>query len=248
MARLSKNHMNFNEVHLKGTLCLGGAEFPFSSGEPVDALFTEKGVVLQGKTRSARFSYFELVEFNITGPGSVTSGGGFVGGGFGVEGAIEGMAIAAILNGLTTKTKIHTFITLITNFGELHLHYDKMEPSVMRVVLASVFQRMRACSPRWHEQRVSVLESAKATGQIDEPQYAELVSRLITAPVWPDPMAEEALRKQEDAERRRIADALAPQGICPNCDTQISIYAETCPRCKAFFGEGSSWSVRPLNA
>ena len=157
------------------------------------------------------------------------------------------MAIAAVLNGLTTKTKIHTFLTLITNFGELHLHCDKMEPSVMRVVLASVFQRMRACSPQWREQRISVLESARAMGQIDEPQFAELVSHLNTAPAWPDPIAEEALRRQEDAERRRIADAAAPQGICPNCDAKISVYAETCPRCKAFFGMGSSWSVKPLN-
>lgn len=240
--------MNFNEVHLKETHCLGGAEFPFQSGERVDVLFTEKGVILQGKTRSARFSYFELVEFNITGPGLVTTGGGFIGGGFGVEGAIEGMAIAAVLNGLTTKTKIHTFITLITNFGELHLHYDKMEPAVMRVVLASVFVRMRACSPQWREQRISLLESAKAMGQIDEPQFAELVSRLGTPPAWPDPVAEEALRKQEEVQRRRIADESAPQGICPNCDTKISIYAESCPRCKAFFGSGSSWSVKPLSA
>lgn len=240
--------MSFNEVHLKGTHCLGGAEFPFQSGERVDALFTEKEVILKGMTRSARFSYFELVEFNITGPGSVTTGGGFIGGGFGVEGAIEGLAIAAVLNGLTTKTKIHTFITLITNFGELHLHYDKMEPAVMRVVLASVFLRMRSCSPQWREQRISVLESAKAIGQIDESQFVELVSRLNVPPVWPDPIAEEALRKQEEAERKRIADESAPQGICPNCDTKISIYAETCPRCKAFFGSGSSWSIKPLKA
>lgn len=216
-------------------------------------LFTEKHVIVQGMTRPARFSYFELVEFNITGPGSVSTGGGFIGGGFGVEGAIEGVAIAAVLNALTTKTKIHTFITLITNFGELHLHYDKMEPAVMRVALASVFLRMRSWSPQWREHRLSVLESAKAIGQIDEFQFAELVSRLNIPPVWPDPMAEEVVRKQEEAvrmqeeaEHRRIADESAPKGVCPNCETMISIFAETCPRCKAFFGSGSSWSIKPV--
>lgn len=214
----------------------------------MDALFAQSGIVLQGKTRSARFSYFELADFEISGPGTVTTGGGFVGGGFGVEGALQGMGIAAILNGLTTRSKIHTFITLITNFGELHLHYDQMEPSALRVVLASVFQRMRSCNPQWRLQRASVLELAKTSGQIDDAEYSELLDRLSQPPAWPDPVTEEALRKQEAAERKRLADAQAPQGICPNCDTKISIYAEECPRCKASFGPGSAWSVKPLTA
>ncbi|WP_162995936.1 hypothetical protein [Acidovorax sp. 1608163] len=240
--------MNFNEINLKGTFCLGSAEFPFTPGEHVDALFAQSGIVLQGKTRSARFSYFELAELEISGPGTVTTGGGFVGGGFGVEGALQGMGIATILNGLTTRSKIHTFITLITNFGELHLHYDKMEPSALRVVLASVFQRLRSCNPQWHQQRASVLELARASGKINDAEYSELLSRLSKPPAWPDPVAEEALRKQEAAERKRLADAQAPQGICPNCDTKISIYSEECPRCRASFGPGSAWSVKPLAA
>ena len=240
--------MNFTEISLKGFLCLGSAEFPFAPGEQVDVLFAQSGVILQGKTRSARFSYFELAELEITGPGTVTTGGGFVGGGFGVEGALQGMAISAILNGLTTRSKIHTFITLITNFGELHLHYDKMEPSALRVVLASVFQRMRSCDPNWRKQRISVLHLAKDSGEISQQEFEGHLSRLNASPVWPDPVAEEALRKQEAAERKRLADAQAPQGICPNCDSQISIYSDECPRCRPSFGHGSAWTVKPLTA
>ncbi len=240
--------MNFTEISLKGFLCLGSAEFPFAPGEQVDMLFAQSGVILQGKTRSARFSYFELAELEITGPGTVTTGGGFVGGGFGVEGALQGMAISAILNGLTTRSKIHTFITLITNFGELHLHYDKMEPSALRVVLASVFQRMRSCDPNWRKQRISVLHLAKDSGEISQQEFEGHLSRLNASPVWPDPVAEEALRKQEAAERKRLADAQSPQGICPNCDSQISIYSDECPRCRASFGHGSAWTVKPLTA
>ena len=44
------------------------------------------------------------MRLEIGGPGLVKTGGGFVGGGFGARGAIEGMAIAAVLNGLTTRT------------------------------------------------------------------------------------------------------------------------------------------------
>ena len=52
--------------------------------------------------------YSEVEGLEIGGPGLVKTGGGFVGGGFGARGAIEGMAIAAVLNGLTTRTSIKT--------------------------------------------------------------------------------------------------------------------------------------------
>jgi len=50
----------------------------------------------------------QVKRLEIGGPGLVKTGGGFVGGGFGARGAIEGMAIAAVLNGLTTRTSIKT--------------------------------------------------------------------------------------------------------------------------------------------
>lgn len=52
--------------------------------------------------------YRDVEVVDIGGPGLVKSGGGFVGGGFGVAGAVEGMAIAAVLNALTTQTRIKT--------------------------------------------------------------------------------------------------------------------------------------------
>src|SRR5262249_16799941 len=79
--------------------------------------------------------YPEIVDFSITGPGTVTTGGGFIGGGFGVAGALEGMAVAAVLNALTSRTKVHTFIGLVTHQGELFLHYEGMEPGALRIAL-----------------------------------------------------------------------------------------------------------------
>ena len=37
-------------------------------------------------------------------------------------------------------------------------------------------------------------------------------------------------------------------GLCPNCDTKISTSAAECPnqKCKAMFGIGSAWSIKPL--
>lgn len=37
-------------------------------------------------------------------------------------------------------------------------------------------------------------------------------------------------------------------GLCPNCDTKISTKATECPnlKCKAMFGVGSAWNIKPL--
>jgi hypothetical protein len=50
----------------------------------------------------------------ICGPGARRTGGGFIGGGFDLQGAAEAMLIAAALNMLTTRTTINTVICLQT--------------------------------------------------------------------------------------------------------------------------------------
>lgn len=237
----------FSVPSLHGTY-LGGVGFPFATGDDVNVVFGSTEITAANSKRSARFSYFELIDVTISGPGQVTTGGGFIGGGFGVSGALEGMAIASILNGLTTRTKIHTFITLTSNFGELHLHYTEMEPGALRVVLAPVFQLLRSSSMQWVNERMDVLNNAKAKGLLNDEQHAQMSERLTREPVWPDPAAEAALRQQEAAERKRTADEHAPKGTCPNCKSVISIYSECCPRCNASFEVGSAWKVKPLAA
>ena len=35
-------------------------------------------------------------------------------------------------------------------------------------------------------------------------------------------------------------------GVCPNCESVIPLASETCSKCKASFGPGSAWKVKPL--
>lgn len=239
---------------LQGCTYLGGAGIPFIEGERIDAFFDASDISIRGEKRSAKFSYVELAELAITGPGKVTTGGGFVGGGFGVEGALEGIALAAVLNALSTRTKINTFITAITNFGEIHLHYAGMEPGALRIALAAVFHRMRQADPVWIAARSKSIDAAEEL-PIDE--QSELRARLLAPPQWPDPEAEAAFRRQEQeaeaALRKQGHDQHAqlefergPKGTCPNCERVIGLYVESCPHCKSDFGEGSSWQVRPI--
>jgi RNA polymerase subunit RPABC4/transcription elongation factor Spt4 len=59
------------------------------------------------------------------------------------------------------------------------------------------------------------------------------------------PLSPAALAAKADAELQVYA--LKPKGICPNCKTNIPLDSESCPKCKAAFGPGSTWKVEPLN-
>lgn len=234
------------QPRLEGCTVLGANGFPFAAGGILSLQFDEKTVNFIGPGRTASFSYAELAEVSISGPGSVTTGGGFVGGGFGVDGMLQGMAAATVLNLISARTKIHTFITIIANFGEIHLHYSGMEPGALRIALAAVFVKLRRLDPAWIAQRTSVLDHQCASGAIDRASHAAALLRLTVASEWKDPAVElRDIKALKNASDQALLDS-APKGICPNCDSVIPVIVESCPKCKAVFGIGSAWQVRPL--
>jgi hypothetical protein len=74
----------------------------------------------------------------------VKSGGGFVGGGFGAVGALQGMAVAAVLNALTTRTKITTVLRIQSPASELFLLNTQMTPGQLRMHLSRPLGAIRA--------------------------------------------------------------------------------------------------------
>lgn len=101
----------------------------------------------------------EICDIVISGPGTVTTGGGFMGGGFGIEGALGGMALASVMNALTTTTKVHTYLALVCTRGELHLHLSTIEPGALRIAMAPIFVLMRHFDPQFR---------ARAEARIDQ--------------------------------------------------------------------------------
>lgn len=65
---------------------------------------------------------------------------------------------------------------------------------------------------------------------------------------------EQEARRQAEEEEQRLAHLdeaqrayeRLPKGTCPNCDAIIPVASAECPKCKAQFGSGSAWNVRPL--
>jgi hypothetical protein len=78
----------------------------------------------------------------IGGPGAVTTSTGVIGGGFGIEGALQGMAIATVLNALTTQTTVNTIVHIDTDHGELFLHTSQIEPGALRLALSPAMWRL----------------------------------------------------------------------------------------------------------
>jgi len=79
----------------------------------------------------------------ISGPGAVSRGGGFFGGGFGAKGAVEGMAIASVLNSMTTRTSITTLITVADDASEAFFLHQSATPEEVRRHLSPLFVSLR---------------------------------------------------------------------------------------------------------
>jgi hypothetical protein len=92
----------------------------------------------------AEVHYSQVEVVDIGGPGLVRTGGGFVGGGFGATGAIEGMAVAAVLNALTTRTSIKTIVRIQATTCELFLLHTKVTPEQLRIELSRPLGAIRS--------------------------------------------------------------------------------------------------------
>lgn len=125
---------------------LGGHGLGVLAGSNVEFRFMRGAIhILSGAgERQIVVPYVDVVALEIGGPGAQRTGGGFVGGGFGLEGAAEGMLIASALNLLTTRTRINTVVCLQTKSAELFVHNVLETPDAMRIRLSRVFSILRS--------------------------------------------------------------------------------------------------------
>jgi hypothetical protein len=94
-------------------------------------------------TPQIRCPYTEAIALEFSGPGRVTRGGGFIGGGFGITGAAEGMAIASVLNSITTKTEIRSLIRWKARTMEAFFFTDTATPGDLGIQFSSVLIQIK---------------------------------------------------------------------------------------------------------
>jgi hypothetical protein len=125
-------------------LVLGGGGLPPRVGETWELAFTPTAMKLVDVAhRETTVPYEEVTAIEIGGPGATRTGGGFFGGGFGLQGAAEGMLVASALNLLTTRTSIDTILCLQTKTAELFLLNHDETPNALRMRLSPVLTILR---------------------------------------------------------------------------------------------------------
>ena len=90
-----------------------------------------------------RCPYSQSIAIEFSGPGKITKGGGFIGGGFGLKGAAEGMAIAAVLNSITTTSEIRSVIRWEAQTMEAFFFTSTATPGDLRIQFSSVIGRIK---------------------------------------------------------------------------------------------------------
>ncbi|MEJ7648661.1 MAG: hypothetical protein WKF57_06370 [Nakamurella sp.] len=91
-----------------------------------------------------QIAYADILNLYVDGPGARTTGGGFIGGGFGIKDAVEGMLIASFLNKLTTQTTVLSFIEV--QDAERHFVWQNVRqtPAQLDLQLKPVLAKIRA--------------------------------------------------------------------------------------------------------
>jgi hypothetical protein len=105
-------------------------------------------VIIGNVSNQRRLNYSDITSLKIAGRGEfvTASGGGWMGGGFGATGILEGVAVASILNALTTVTHHHieTIVHLNWNSGSVTVLNTQLQPAQWASLLSPVVQRIEA--------------------------------------------------------------------------------------------------------
>lgn len=165
---------------LRGVAYLGGylPQSAITPGWLLDVLLLEDRLVVIAHHKAevlAEVPYSQVEDVEIGGPGLVKAGGGFVGGGFGAAGAVEGMAIAAVLNTLTTRTSIKTVVRIQGTSCELFLLNTTLTPEQLRIAMSRPLGAIRSARAT---QAAEVIQPAPGAAPSPVQELAKLAEML----------------------------------------------------------------------
>lgn len=166
-------------------IVLGGAGWEENKGEKRLLSIDRASVSLSDPKActTAVFPIVDVTDAEISGPGKVTSDIGLMGGGFGTEGALKGMAIATVANLLTTHSNTKTIIRLGTKNSELVMFTSQIEPDQARLLLSPIFVQIKSIAAETKSSSVTdelqKLHGLKQSGVITEDEFLKLKQSLI---------------------------------------------------------------------
>jgi len=117
---------------------LGGAGVTLKPEGLGTLWITATGFALKAKDIFGSRSIGDLVGVQIGGRGIYTTGGGWVGGGFGFQGAMQGAAMASMLNALETRVHNDCLMRLSFENAELNFQILDITPRDLELLLAPI--------------------------------------------------------------------------------------------------------------
>jgi hypothetical protein len=141
-----------------------------------------------GESAHVVIPYDEMTALEVSG-GARTTGRNFYGGGFGLQGAVEGMVIASALSKASHKTTVNTGMHIGSIKGEALLHHGELTSQVIRKALSPLWTRYEAALRSAATMRVSSsdapvellarLSELRDAGVLSEEEFAAKKAELL---------------------------------------------------------------------
>jgi len=126
-----------NEVSMSA-LYVGGIGTHLNQNSKGTLIISSFGFTFLSKKQEWKKDLQGLKAIQIGGAGAFQTGGGFIGGGFGVKGAMEGIAMAGFLNALTSKTKFDCLLRVVYPEIEIYLQVLDRTPRQLTIDLTGI--------------------------------------------------------------------------------------------------------------
>jgi len=167
----------------------GGSQIPANVSCNID--FTREGITIAapaGRTETVRYDHIEALQ--ITGS-TTRRNAGVIGGGFGLIGVAEGVLAAAVINAITTRTKVYTVLRIATRNAEYVFVSYVIDSHALQMSLVPVQVRIRqakaapsappppAPSALGVADELTKLAQLHAGGILNDAEFASAKARLL---------------------------------------------------------------------
>jgi hypothetical protein len=179
------------EIATIETVYLGGAGVPLKTYEKSTLMVSRKGFSIgQGGSSIWTRSFEGLNGIQITGEGLYQTGGGWVGGGFGISGALKGAAFASIMNALTTRTHNDCYFRFVYSGCDATFQVLSHTPRNLEIALSGVRNWLETRNPVTPSSTQVVVGSSRVEqieklyelferGILSEAEYQEEKKRIL---------------------------------------------------------------------
>lgn len=167
---------------------VGGSGLPLKSGSAFYLSCRKDSFAISHAVSDdeAILPYHKLLRFEVEGPGTEVTNAGLIGGGFGVEGALKGIATAALVNAATTKKMTNTFLRIVTAEGEAYFHFNDIEPAALRIAFspaAVAVEANKSAATSGSSNRLASelqkLHQLKTEGVLTDDEYESAKKKMI---------------------------------------------------------------------